>query len=168
MSYYVVIRGPLGVGKSTVSKALAKEIRAVVVSIDALADQHWDGGSLRLYLRTNVAAAARAKPALDRGTPVVFDGCFYWKTQIQDLERLLPEVHRVFTLRAPLRVCIERDEGRRVTFGAEATAQVYRKTSRFEYGVPIDANGALSETVREIRARLPPRPGSSAHATRLG
>jgi len=154
MSYYVVIRGPLGVGKTTISRALARSIGAVVVSIDKIADKDWDGGSVRLYVRANGVAAKRARRALAKGIPVVFDGCFYWMTQIKDLERRLPFPHRVITLRAPLPVCIRRDSGRKVVFGAEATEQVYRKASRFEYGTSIDATRDIATAVREIRLHL--------------
>ena len=155
MSYYVVVRGPLGVGKTTVSRALARTIGAVVVSIDEIADKEWDGGSVRLYVRANGVAATKARRALTGGIPVVFDGCFYWRTQIQDLERRLPFPHEVITLRAPLSVCIRRDSGRKVVHGAEAAEQVYRKVTRFEYGTPIDATRDTATTVREIRSHLP-------------
>ncbi|MFZ3355730.1 MAG: AAA family ATPase [Thermoplasmata archaeon] len=112
MLYYAIIRGPLGVGKTTISAALAKSIGAVVVSIDQIADSDWDGGSVRLYVNANRIAAARARSSLAHGTPVVFDGCFYWKTQIADLERRLLYPHEVFTLKAPLSVCIARDASR--------------------------------------------------------
>ncbi len=155
MSYYVIIRGPLGVGKTTISDALARSISADIISIDKIADKDWDGGTVLLYVRANRVAAERARRALARGTPVVFDGCFYWKTQISDLERRLPFPHEVFTLKAPLSVCIERDSGRKLVFGTEAAEQVYRKVTRFEYGVPIDATQDIAVTVREIRSRLP-------------
>ena len=155
MSYYIVVRGPLGVGKTTISAALAKTVGAVVVSIDQIADQEWDGGSVRLYVKANRLAAKRARNLLAHGTPVVFDGCFYWKTQITDLERRLPCPHEVFTLRAPLSVCIERDSGRKVVFGTEAAEQVYRKVTRFEYGVAIDATQDIPTTLKEIRLHPP-------------
>lgn len=154
MARYVIVRGPLGVGKSTISKALAKAIRAVVVSIDEIADKEWDGGSVRLYVKANGVAARRARQAFIAGVPVVFDGCFYWKTQIKDLERRLPFPHEVITLRAPLSVCIRRDSRRKVVHGAEAAEQVYRKVTRFEYGISIDATRDIATTVREIRSRL--------------
>ena len=156
MSYYVILRGPLGVGKTTISAALAKAIGAAVVSIDKIADKDWDGGSVRMYVKANQVAAGRARRALAHGTPVVFDGCFYWKTQIRDLEKRLPFPHRVFTLRASLPVCIERDARRKVVFGAEAAQQVYRKVTRFEYGLPVDAAQEVSATVRDILSHLPP------------
>ncbi len=154
MSYYVIIRGPLGVGKTTISNALAKSIDADVVSIDEIADKDWDGGSVHLYVNANRVAAGRAQAALAGGTPVAFDGCFYWKTQIADLERRLPFPHEVFTLKAPLSVCIERDSHRELVFGAEAAEQVYRKVTRFAYGVAIDATQEIADTVREIRSHL--------------
>ena len=154
MSYYVIIRGPLGVGKTTISNALAKSIGAEVISIDQIADKEWDGGSVRLYVRTNGIAARRARRALAEGTPVVFDGCFYWKTQIEDLERRLRFPHEVFTLKAPLSVCVERDSHRKLVFGADATGQVYRKVTRFESGVSVDATQDIATSVRAIRSQL--------------
>jgi len=155
MSYYVIIRGPLGVGKTTISRALAKSVGAVVISIDQIADKWWDGGSVRLYLRANRVVARRAATALARGTPVIIDGCFYWKTQIRDLERRFDFPHVVITLKAPLSVCIRRDSGRRVVHGVEAAEQVYRKVNRFDYGTLVDATRSVPTTVREIRSRLP-------------
>jgi len=155
MNYYVIIRGPLGVGKTTISKALAEQIGGAVVSIDEIADKWWDGGSVQLYLRANRVAAERARKALSRGVPVVIDGCFYWKTPIRDLERRLAHPHVVITLWAPLSVCILRDSGRKVVHGAEAAGQVYRKVNRFDYGVLVDATRSVRTTVQEIRSRLP-------------
>ncbi len=155
MSCYVILRGPLGVGKTTISQALAKSIGAVVISIDEIADKEWDGGSVQLYVRANGVAAERARRALARDVPVVFDGCFYWKTQVRDLERRLDFPHVVFTLKAPLSVCVRRDAGRDVVHGTEAAEQVYRKVTRFEYGVLINATRGVSTSVREIRTHLP-------------
>ncbi len=156
MTYYVVIRGPLGVGKSTVARALAKRIRGVVVSIDALTDRDWDGGSVRLFVRANARAAFRARRLLGRGRPVVFDGCFYWKTQISDLERRLPFPHRIFTLMAPLPVCVARDAHRRRSFGAEAARAVHAKVRRFQSGRVVDNTRERTSALREILADLPP------------
>lgn len=158
MSYYVILRGPLGVGKSTISAALARSIGAVVISIDEIADKDWDGGSVRLYVNANRLAAERARPALARGVPVVFDGCFYWKSQIADLERRLRFPHEAFTLQAPLSVCIRRDSRRKTVFGAEAATEVYRKNTRFDHGIAVDATRDAPTIVREVRSHLPPDP----------
>jgi len=118
MVFYVVIRGPLGVGKSTVAESLAKRIEAEHISIDRILDEHgleeWDGGyiSQKSFLRANARAVERARGFLDKGTPVIFDGNFYWKSQIEDLLIQLDYRHYVFSLKAPLSVCIERDSRR--------------------------------------------------------
>ena len=155
MGFYVIIRGPLGVGKSTASAALAKAIGAKVVSIDRIVDKRWDGGSLSLYLAANEVAAEIGSRHLRAGRPVIFDGCFYWKTQLADLESRLRFPHAVFTLRAPLETCIRRDAARRVVHGEEAARTVYRRTTRFESGVPIDASRSVQETVGKMRVLIP-------------
>jgi len=76
MGYYVVLRGPLGVGKTTVAAALARSLGARGISVDAIADPAWDGGSVRLYVRANAVAADLVRRALRRGRPAVVDGCF--------------------------------------------------------------------------------------------
>jgi predicted kinase len=168
MAFFVIIRGPLGVGKTTVSNALANAIGAKVCSIDQLVDRDWDGGSLRLFLKANRTAAKDAATALQAGTPVVFDGCFYWKSQIKDLESRLPFSHQVFTLEAPLSVCILRDSHRNPSFGAEAAAQVFRKVHRFEYGLMLDGTREVPRIVQEIRSHLPRRKaGFTAEIKRL-
>ena len=91
MSYYVIIRGPLGVGKSTVSKRLAKDLRAKYIPVDRILDEYdfWYSGRLSEFLRVNAVVAQRAVRLLNKGTSVVIDGNFYWKTQIRDLKKRL-------------------------------------------------------------------------------
>jgi hypothetical protein len=166
-AFLLIIRGPLGSGKTTVSRAVARALRARVVSIDEILELYeWDGGSLRLFLRANRVAALRARRELARGVPVVVDGNFYWKRAIDDLLGRLPFPSRVFTLRVPLRVCIARDRARALSYGKEATRLVFAKVNRFEYGIPVDGTRPLAEIVRRIRVASPPRePTASAHST---
>ena len=153
--FFVILRGPLGVGKTSVSHALAQAIGGQVVSIDEFGEVDWDGGSLGLYLNGNRVAEERARPLLAKGVPVIFDGCFYWKGQIRDLERRLRHAHTVVTLNAPLAVCIERDSHRALVHGADAAREVYRKATRFRWGIPIDATQSIPAQLREIRRHLP-------------
>jgi predicted kinase len=160
MSFYVVIRGPLGVGKSTVSQGLAKALGAEPVSIDRILDEHgleeWEGGYLsqQSFLRANRVAVKHARGFLEAGTPVVIDGNFYWKSQIEDLLIQLDYRHFVFTLRAPLSVCLERDAQRSPPHGPEATRDVFAKSTEFEYGIGVDASRPVDRVVRDIVARL--------------
>jgi predicted kinase len=167
MSFYVLVRGPLGVGKSTVSKRLARVLRAEYISVDRILDDEeiWYSGRLSEFLKANEILAARAGPIMATGRPVVLDGNFYWKTQIRDLEQRLDRPHHVFTLRAPLTTCAERDAGRIRPHGAQAAREVYAKSTKFEYGIGVDATQPLARIVEEIEARIarstPPRPGVS-------
>jgi predicted kinase len=156
MSYYVILRGPLGVGKTAVSRELAKALGARHVSIDRILDQHhfWNPGRLSEFLEANRVAVERAHPLLERGVPVVFDGNFYWKTQIDDLTGRLGHPHFVFTLMAPLRVCIERDSRRDPAHGSQATREVFAKSTKFAYGATVDASRPLRSVVRDITRRV--------------
>ena len=142
-------------GKTTVSRALAKAIGAKLISIDEIADRNWDGGTVRLYVEANGIVAKVARPALTRGETVVVDGCFYWRTQIRDLERRLRFPHVVITLQAPLAVCIGRDARREVVHGSTAAELVFRKATRFDWGVSVDATQSVVAAVKEIRSHLP-------------
>ncbi|MGA8709645.1 MAG: AAA family ATPase [Thermoplasmata archaeon] len=161
MVFYVVIRGPLGVGKSTVAESLAERIVAERISIDRILDEdgleEWDGGyiSQKSFLRANARAIERARVFLDQDTPVIFDGNFYWKSQVEDLLIQLDYRHFVFTLKAPLSLCIERDSGRKPPHGREAAQEVYAKSTEFDYGITLDATRPVGVMVREIISNLP-------------
>jgi predicted kinase len=156
MVFFVVIRGPLGVGKSTVAERLAKEIDATHISIDQILEDHglWETGHLSEFLKANVFAIGSARGPLARGTPVIFEGNFYWRTQLKELIGALPYRAYVFTLSAPLSVCIERDRQRARPHGAEAARQVYSKSTRFEWGIPIDAGRPIGSVVSEFALHL--------------
>jgi len=154
--YFVIIRGPLGVGKTTVALRLAKELGAEYISIDQILDDEglWDEGKLSEFLNANRFAAGRAANHLANGTPVIFDGNFYWREQIDDLIGRLPYRNYVFTLDAPLSVCVERDAGRSAPHGSEAARQVYEKTNRFAHGIGLDATRSVERMVGEIASNI--------------
>jgi len=145
-----------------VARNVASRIAAEYISIDRILEQRgledeWEAGyiSQRSFLRANSFAAEEARRSLDADRPVVIDGNFYWKSQVEDLRLRLAYPHRVFTLRAPLSVCIERDGRRAPSYGAEAAAEVYAKATEFDYGTVLDANRPLGAVVREVLALLP-------------
>ena len=159
-AFYIVLRGPLGVGKSTVASALARRARADVISIDRLVDSlpdlEWKRGyiSLGSFLRTSRLAVARARPLLDKGRTVIFDGNFYWRTQIRDLERQLPYPHLVCTLSGSISLCLARDAMRQRPYGAVAVHAVHRRTMSFSYGTRFDARPPVGAIVARILARV--------------
>lgn len=162
MSFYVIIRGPLGCGKSTIAKKLSKIIKAEYFAVDRVLDEHdltkdKEAGyiSQKSFIKANEIIALEAKRILDSGKSVVFDGNFYWKSQVDDLIKKLDFPHHVFTLKAPLEVCIARDRQRGKTHGEDAVGAVYKKSTEFDYGTVIDINRPLNKCVKDILSHLP-------------
>jgi len=161
MSYYIIIRGPLGCGKSTVARKLAEKLKAEYFEVDRVLDEHnltqdmEDGYiSQRSFITANEIVATKAKNILEKGKTVIFDGNFYWKSQVDDLIKRLDFLHYVFTLKAPLGVCIERDREREKTHGEDAVRAVYKKSTEFDYGTVIDITKSLDEAINEITSHF--------------
>lgn len=162
MSFYIIIRGPLGCGKSTIAKRLSEILKAEYFAVDRVLDDHnltedKEAGyiSQKSFIKANEIIAPEARRILDSKRNVVVDGNFYWRSQIEDLIKRLHVLHHVFTLKAPLEVCISRDEERGKTHGADAARAVYQKSTEFDYGVVIDVNRPLDDCIREILSYLP-------------
>lgn len=162
MSYYIIIRGPLGSGKSTVSSKLCKLLNAEHISIDRVLDEHnltkdKERGyiSQKSFKKANEIVVPKIKDILKSGKLVVIDGNFYWKSQIDDLIERLKHTHRVFTLTAPVEVCIDRDIQRGKTHGEAAARVVHKKSTEFTYGTVIDITQPLEKAIKEILSHLP-------------
>lgn len=163
MNYIVIIRGPLGVGKTTISKKLAKKINAEYVSIDkVLEDNYLDlckGGKcipVENFITANDIIGSKIRKWLGDGKNVVIDGNFYHKEQIKYFEKNLKNNVFVFTLKCPLDTCILRDKNRPNSYGENATRAVYSLVSRFDYGIDIDANvERVKIAVESIVSHLP-------------
>ena len=163
MAYFIIIRGPLGIGKSTIAKKLAKKLRGEYISIDEILhknnltkDKEKEYVSQKSFLKSNELSIPKAKVALIKGKIVIFDGNFYWKSQINDLIKKLGYPNYVFTLKASLSVCIERDSKRKKGYGKGAAEAVYKKAVGIRKGKIIDTeNKTVNEVVKEIISCLP-------------
>jgi len=96
MSFYVIIRGPLGCGKSTIAEKLSKNLNAKCFAIDRVLDKYnltndKEAGyiSQRSFIKANAIITPEAKRILDTGKPIVLNGNFYWRSQIDDLIKRL-------------------------------------------------------------------------------
>ncbi len=152
MNFFVVIRGPLGVGKTTIAKKIAETLVAEYIVIDALLSKKKldrTGGDIPVenFLLATKVVLPRVKRILETGKCVVFDGNFYNREQIVQLVEELPFAHFIFTLKAPLAVCIKRDSQRKKPYGKPATKAVYKLVSKVKIGISIDTNGKSEEEV---------------------
>jgi len=153
MSYYIIIRGPLGIGKTTIAKELSKKIKAGYIAYDRIIDKYKlskdkEEGyiSQKSFFKANKLIIKKVKSLIKKKS-MVLDGNFYWKSQIDDLVNNLKYPHYIFTLKAPLKVCIERDSKRKKTYGKDATTVVHKKSTSFDYGIQINTNNKTKEQV---------------------
>jgi adenylate kinase family enzyme len=154
--YYMIIRGPAGCGKTTVAKILQKKLKAVYVSFDEILKKHkleisdGRGISKDSFLKANELIVDGVKRELMAGRVVIFDGCFYHKDQLENLEKSLPFEHSVFDLKASIEECIERDKNRK-SIGGDSIRAVYEMVVEFDYGIPVEtAKKTVGQVVTEL------------------
>ena len=161
----IIIRGPLGVGKTTISKKITTILKAKYFSMDNLIDgknriikkKDKEGMiDVRNFLYANTLIIPTALKCLNKQQNVVVDGCFYHKEQIVDLiKKIGKRKIYVFDLKAPLEVCIERDKQRKNSAGTGAAVAVHNAVSKFNYGIKINTIEKKSiETVHEIIKKI--------------
>ena len=159
-AFLVIVRGPLGAGKSALSRRLAEELGGVVVSIDRILVEHdlerWGSVYITLdsFLAANRYAADAAREVLANGRPAIVDGNFYWREAIDDLLARVPAPSATLTLELPLEECIARDALRVPSPGEEGARLVYAKSTSFPYGIPLDAAPPLDDVVHGALALL--------------
>ncbi|MDO8459549.1 MAG: AAA family ATPase [Nanoarchaeota archaeon] len=165
MSYFIIIRGPLGIGKSSVAKELSEILNAEYISMDSIIEELGldkvpeteECIPAKSFIKADEYILPKIKKKLAEGKIVVFDGNFYHKEQIEHLLNDLSNYkHYIFTLKAPLKVCIERDKQRAKPYGKWAAMAVHNLVSRFDYGTIINTeNKNLHQVVKEILSYLP-------------
>ncbi|MDP2925163.1 MAG: AAA family ATPase [Nanoarchaeota archaeon] len=115
MVYYIIIRGPAGVGKSTIAKELSKQLNGFYVSYDnilkknklAKLDKKRTNPCIpsENFIKANEIILKNLKDILGNKI-VIFDGCFYHYEQIEHLIKKLSYDYFIFTLKASLKDCI--------------------------------------------------------------
>ena len=157
MSYFIIIRGPLGCGKTTISKKLSTKLNAHYVSADEVLEKNdllkdFEEGyiSQKNFILANEIISKEVLAMLKQEVVVVIDENFYWKSQLEDLKRRLKCKGFVFSLKAPLDVCIDRDKKRENPHGEFAAREVYEKVSEFDIGEVIDVTKSLDNVLEDI------------------
>jgi shikimate kinase len=164
LMFYVIIRGSLGIGKSTIAKELAKKIKGEYISIDQVLEENkLDKIDKKLgciscenFIKANEIALPLILKNLENGKNVVIDGNFYHKEQLDNLIKNLGKYKKyVFTLKATLETCIERDKQREKSYGEGAATAVFNLVSRFDSGINIDSEGKKKqEVLNEIYSHI--------------
>ena len=159
MTYFVILRGPAGSGKTTIARQLAKQLKAHYISFDTIMSKSKldkiKNGNIpeKNFLEGNEIAIKAAEKCLSKNKPVVFDGCFYYKLQIKHLAKNFLYKHFAFTLKANLHECIDRDKKRKNKIGKKNIEAVYKLVTKFNYGKTIDTNGkSANEIIKKIIA----------------
>lgn len=158
MKKLIIIRGPLGVGKTTVSLILAQKFQAKYISVDQILDDNKlvapdaDGIPLDSYLKANeiiLDIASKSENSL------VVDGCFYYQEQIDDLKNKFNNDVAIFSLVSDVEKCIERDSKRAKIYGEDSTRYVHMMTTKIKAGYEIDNNNlTIEEAVEKIMSNF--------------
>ena len=68
MAFYVIIRGPLGCGKSTIARSISKELNSEYLEVERVLDENdltkeWEKGyiSQKSFIKANEIIASKAK-----------------------------------------------------------------------------------------------------------
>jgi len=156
MKYFIIIRGPLGIGKSTIAKKLATVLKAKYISIDDVLERYNLTRINEDYIVDDFIKANQIViTQIQKEKSIIFDGNFYFSEQIEHLIKNLAIPNFVFTLKAPLETCLKRDKEREKSYGQVAVEAIYNLVSKFDYGTIIETgNKTTDEVVDEIQSHL--------------
>jgi tRNA uridine 5-carbamoylmethylation protein Kti12 len=163
MSYYIVINGSLGSGKSTNAKELADVLNGEVINSDKVLsdnrlDLHEDNTASippANFIKALDITIPEMRKILESNKVVIIDGCFFHQEVIDYLTQNLQFPHYIFTLKVPLEVCIKRDKHRLHPIGEGEAREVFNLTCQNNFGIVIDASNSVEETQIELLSYLP-------------
>ncbi|MFZ5365476.1 MAG: AAA family ATPase [Patescibacteria group bacterium] len=110
----LIIRGPAGVGKTTLAKSLQKDFDFEYINCDQLrrkifGDDKWQK---EYKIQAMQHAAEQASDLLNQGKNVIIDDVFEYPQQIEIIKKQLP-IAKWVTLEGTEELCIKRDIGRK-------------------------------------------------------
>ncbi len=153
MKKLIVIRGALGVGKSTISKIVASKLNAEYILLDhIITDNRLDsdnGIPLENFIKSNDIVLKQINNSKNK--LFILDGCFYYSEQIKDLKQKFKDEVIFITLKGSLQKCIERDSYREKVYGKDSATFVFNMTEGVKVGYEIwNENLTIDETVKKV------------------
>jgi predicted kinase len=152
----IVIRGPAGVGKTTVAKLVAKALNAKYVSYDDIMRVHrldtieGDGIPAENFIEANKLVLAVVDESMAALRSVVLDGCFYRLAQMDHLRAVVPAEIVLFSLDATLDDCICRNAARGSPMTDDAVRQVYALVAATPLGIRVDTAGKDEQQIASL------------------
>lgn len=157
MEYCILIRGPAGVGKTTIAKELARSINADYFSFDKIMEKNRLDNIVRngIPSKNFIKANEIILHLIREKKRVVLDGCFYRKKQINHLLKNLKTKVYIFTLDADVTECSKRNKSRKNSLTDEAIKQVHDLVSRIKVGIIINtAEKNVKHIISEILSHI--------------
>ena len=153
MSYYVIIRGPAGSGKSTIAKKLAKGLDAFYLDFDKVLSGYkldkidGDGISTENFIKGNELILDDIRQRVKSDQTVIIDACFYRKGHLDHLVKSLPYKHFIFSLQSSLEECIQRNRKRKKGMADQDIIDVYNLVAKYKTGILIIIEGRKEKDV---------------------
>lgn len=153
MLRFVIIRGPAGIGKTTVSNLLASELNAICIhedevksecKVEYVLGEKWIPEDKSAIVVKKIKEYVYA--ALGKGDSVIVEGNFYHKSLLHDLASSFSD-SIIITLTASSLTCIDRDRLRSQPIGPQRVKDVYALVSAFDAGIVINTDGSTSQMV---------------------
>jgi len=155
MTCAIIIRGPAGVGKTTIGEILNKKLNALFINYDKELKKrklNYVQGEKCVpesnFFTVNKKVMNEINNALNNNFYVIIEQNFYHKTCLIDLaEKIKGEVF-VFTLNADVGECIKRDKTRK-GIGEEAIKAVHKLSTSFKHGIEINTKRKNAKQIAE-------------------
>jgi|FLOH01.1.fsa_nt_gi shikimate kinase len=157
MNGCIIIRGPAGVGKTTIAKEIAKKIGAEYISFDKVMEDNeldeivGDGIPAENFVKANELIL----PIIANKKNVVLDGCFYRQEQIKHLLKSLTSKVLIFTLCADVNECYERNIQRENPMSLDDINQVHKMVYNLKIGIEINTSKKKKDQIiSELLAKI--------------
>ncbi len=130
MSYYLILRGPPAVGKTSIANSLRSTLKGktVHIDIDKLRMMPYRcGGSEEEKALANRNAIDLCLNFVEAGYRVILDELFYQRELIDEIEQRVSYPHQKILFTCSLETCLRRNQGREYQLKNEQLERLYNQ-----------------------------------------